>query len=175
VAPDDVQQLDACASSGLPVTFALAAGAVNCSLSGNQVAATAVPASCVVVASQSGDAQFAPAPSVSASYQVDPQAVAASWGGPAPGTHVSLTAGLTVSVVTTAQGSYQLSDVALISADQRVCGSADAGAVSGNGTTTTSVVIPLSAPGLCTLTLSVVGSTGTSVSVPGSVSYHITP
>jgi hypothetical protein len=173
--PDSIQSLHACASSGLPVTFALAAGAVNCSLTGSQVEATSAPASCVVVASQAGNRRFAPAASVSGAYRVGLQTVSGSWGGPPAGTPLTVAGGLTVTVVITSGGSYQIGDVSLDSSDESVCSSVDVGPVSGSGTTTTNVVVPLNAPGTCTLSMSIVGAALNTVNqAPAPRSYTVT-
>lgn len=175
VYPDSVQSLQACTSSGLPVTFALAPGAVNCSLRGSQVEATSTPASCVVVASQAGNSRFAPAASVSGAYRVDPQTVSGSWGGPPAGTPLTVAGGLTVTVVIASNGSYHIGDVSLDSSDESVCSSVDVGPVSGSGTSRTNVVVPLTAPGTCTLSMSIVGAALNTVNqAPAPVSYPIT-
>jgi hypothetical protein len=173
--PDSTESLHACSSSGLPVTFTLAAGAVNCSLSGSQVEATSTPASCVVIASQGGNSEFAPAPSVSGAYQVSPQTVSGSWGGPPAGTPLTISGGLTVTVVITSNGSFQIGDLSLDSSDESVCSSVDVGPISGTGTTSTDVVVPLNDEGTCTLSMSLVGAALNTVNqAPAPQSYPVT-
>jgi hypothetical protein len=173
--PDSTESLHACSSSGLPVTFTLAAGAVNCTLSGSQVEATSTPASCVVIASQGGNSEFAPAASVSGAYRVSLQTVSGSWGGPPAGTPLTVSGGLTVTVVITSNGSYQIGDVSLDSSDESVCSSVDVGPISGTGTTSTNVVVPLNAAGTCTLSMSIVGAALNTVNqAPAPRSYTVT-
>lgn len=65
--------LTATASSGLTVSFALGAGSISCSVSGDTVTiagATAGGQSCIIVASQDGDATYNAAPNVTRSFTI---------------------------------------------------------------------------------------------------------
>jgi hypothetical protein len=70
---DGTFTVTASASSGLPVSFALGASSVGCSISGTTVTITgATPAgdACVIVASQTGSASYNAAPDVSRSFTI---------------------------------------------------------------------------------------------------------
>lgn len=172
--PDQSVRVHACATSGLPVSLALGSGAINCLLQGDLVEATDVPASCTVVASQAGDRTFAPATAVSAGYRVALQSVIGAWGSPPAGSTVSLANGLTVSVVISSHGSFDIGELALQSADDSVCSTVVVGRVNGNGTATTTVNVPLHTTGTCTLTMSIVGAELNAVNrTPQPRSYHV--
>ncbi len=65
-------QLNATASSGLPVSYSSSTPAV-CAISGVQAVLAAV-GTCTITANQAGDMAYAPAPAVTASFAVTPAA-----------------------------------------------------------------------------------------------------
>jgi hypothetical protein len=69
--------LTACATSGLPVTYAFE-NKYGCTLTGTHLS-MAQPGWCTITASQDGDATYAPASPVTRKFLVDPQLVTLSW------------------------------------------------------------------------------------------------
>lgn len=157
--PDSHVVLRACASSGLPISYALASN-TNCLLTGADLDVVSAPADCTVVATQAGNASWAPAGAVSRGFHVSNQYVDGSWGGAAPSVPISRQAGsFVVQVILSSTSSFQVGDVAVASDNEAVCQSADAGTVTANGSATLSLTITLGGPtGSCTLTMQVTGS-----------------
>jgi hypothetical protein len=169
--------LRACASSGLPISYSLAAGNDHCVLSGNVLDVAASPARCSVIASQAGNAQWAAAPPVSQPYRLANQFVQGNWGTPDPAVAISQSSLMfMVQIVITSSSSFEIGDAHVESADQDICQSADYGSVSGNRGATISLSIKLgSKTGDCTLAMWLDGSAS---AVPNQLAqprtYHIT-
>ncbi|MGW2826645.1 hypothetical protein ACWC24_37565 [Streptomyces sp. NPDC001443] len=79
--PDTRAPLRACATSGLPVSYAYEPQE-NCHTEGGQVVLNGTTGSCTVIASQPGDSAWAPARAVRREFRVGPQWVTASWADP---------------------------------------------------------------------------------------------
>ena len=76
---DAAFHVSATASSNLAVTFALGAGSVGCSISGNTVSITGATGTgefCIIVAKQAGNVNYNPAPDVSRSFTIAKAATA---------------------------------------------------------------------------------------------------
>jgi hypothetical protein len=175
--PRELVHVHACSSSGLPVTLALA-NTNNCVLHGIDLDALGPPASCDVVASQRGDSRFAPAAVVRSAYRAIPQQIVGSWGGPAAGTSLSLasTQVLRVTVVVTSGSSFDESGLGVTGTDANVCGSGQFDSFSGSGTVRKTIDIPLSAPGLCTLRMSMGGAALNQQTIAApAITFHVTP
>ncbi|UQX89466.1 hypothetical protein M6D93_05525 [Jatrophihabitans telluris] len=167
--------LAACARSGLPVSYALSGPNNSCTLNGAVLDVDAVPASCTVVASQPGDAQWAAAASVSHPYSADPQSVDGSWVGPNPSVAVSRAGGsFTVTIKLTSIAGFTVDQVSVDPDNSDgICGSSDPQQVHANGTTTVNLDVPLSGNGLtktgtCTLRINLTGSANTQVNHSGA-------
>ena len=149
----------------------------NCVLHGTELDAVGPPASCDVVASQRGDSRFATAPTVRSSYRAIPQQIVGSWGGPAAGTSLSLasTQVLKLTVVVTSESSFDESGLGVTGSDPNVCGSGQFDSFSGSGTIRKTIDIPLSAPGLCTVRMSMGGAALNQQTIAApAITFHIT-
>jgi hypothetical protein len=119
VYPDARLVLHGCASSGLPVSFALTGDNQNCVLSGNVLTAEA-PASCFVQASQAGNASYAPAIAAQQPYRLDFQPVAVAWHLPiATGGTVGQPLPITLSL--TSNAPFVLYNLGIIAEPANVC------------------------------------------------------
>jgi hypothetical protein len=121
--PDNKRALIACSSSGLPVAFTLTPDSSNCQLSGDgkTIIAQQVVADCVVVASQGGNGQYAPAQQVTQAYRVNSLQVTVTATG--PGSQVLLAQGKqSIAVTLSAKWPFVLDWVGLVvNPDPTVC------------------------------------------------------
>jgi hypothetical protein len=150
VYPDARVVLHGCASSGLPVSFALVGDNQNCVLSGNVL--TAQPAaSCFVQASQAGNASYAPATAARQPYRLASQPVAVTW-------HVPIPSGGTVGrplqiiLSLTSNAPFLLSSLAVTAEPADVCAApAELDQFQGQAHASATFTLQLLAAGSCSL------------------------